>query len=470
MAVVDKTGIIPATLDEYKEILEERFLAEFGEELSLEPETPQGQMVGIMALALTEIDEQLVELAQAMSLHTAAGPQLEELGSILDIRRFLGSKSRVTATLRGTVGVTVPQGSIAATADGIQFTSVSSAVLAGDTGVEVIFEAVQIGAIEVAAGDLSQRVTEIPGWSYITNASPATVGQDQESDSAYRLRYGARTAHGSLGALDSLRAAIQEAGATYIKIEENFTDEPRRVKDFTINGHSVVIIVEGGTDSDITEAITSRKTLGAAAMTGIIGAGVSAPLTPTGTDFSYAGETFSGYTQPAADTLEAFSTALQAALETSVNNKISSAAVDIHNGSRFVVTYPWHDGFSPNFDTSELPEAMKLRPEDATASPGPFFRTDTSDLNVAMSITIDSKFPASGLETLRSRLIQLVKDYDIGETPWKNDFLVVAEQIPGVRVTSLTVQEGDTDIASVSPPLNRRWNLPTTSLNITVSR
>lgn len=470
MALIDSTGITPTTLSEYREILEDKFLVEFGEELALDPETPQGQIIGIMALALTEADEQLVELAQAMSLDTAAGGQLDELGTILDITRTPSRKSQVTAKLFGTVGVTVPEGAIARKPDGPEFICTEAVVLAGDTAVEVIFEARDEGAIALATSELTEIVTAIPGWTSITNESAATVGIPPETDDLYRFKYQYRTAHRSLGPVDAIRSALEEAGATYIRVEENYTNIRTKVQGFSINPHSVLIIVEDGTDSDITDAIVDSKSLGVAAMTGIVGAAVTAPLTPTGADFLYAGETFSGYTQPANGTLAAFSTALQAALATSVDNKVSTAAVDIHNGNRFAVTYPWHDEYTPFFDTSALPAAMKLRRDDVTASPGPFFRTESSDLTATVDITITNRFPANGLETLRANLIKLVKEYDIGETPWKNDFLVVAERITGVRVTNLTVTEGSTDIADISPPLNRRWNLPAGNLTVNVTR
>ena len=90
MARVTAQGIEPTTLQGYIEALEAAFRSALGEDLDLAPETPGAQLVGTLALTLTEVDEALVAVGNAMSRSRALGVQLDDLGSLLGIPRLEG--------------------------------------------------------------------------------------------------------------------------------------------------------------------------------------------------------------------------------------------------------------------------------------------------------------------------------------------------------------------------------------------
>lgn len=115
MAVVNPQGITPTDLTGYRELFQTRFQAAFGPDLALEPETVQGEIIGIMALSATEADEALVAVAQGMSVGRGVGTQLDDLGSLLAINREVAVKSTVSATVAGVVSSLVPAGAIVKT-------------------------------------------------------------------------------------------------------------------------------------------------------------------------------------------------------------------------------------------------------------------------------------------------------------------------------------------------------------------
>ena len=90
MARVTAQGIEPTTLQGYIEALETAFRSALGQDLDLAPETPAGQLVGTLALTLTEADEALVAVGNGMSRSRALGVQLDDLGSLLGIPRLEG--------------------------------------------------------------------------------------------------------------------------------------------------------------------------------------------------------------------------------------------------------------------------------------------------------------------------------------------------------------------------------------------
>ena len=90
MARVTAQGIEPTTLQGYIDALEAAFRSGLGQDIDLAPETPAGQLVGTLALTLTEADEALVAVGNGMSRSRALGVQLDDLGSLLGIPRTEG--------------------------------------------------------------------------------------------------------------------------------------------------------------------------------------------------------------------------------------------------------------------------------------------------------------------------------------------------------------------------------------------
>ena len=90
MARMTAQGIEPTTLQGYIDALEAAFRSALGQDIDLAPETPAGQLVGTLALTLTEADEALVAVGNGMSRSRALGVQLDDLGSLLGIPRLAG--------------------------------------------------------------------------------------------------------------------------------------------------------------------------------------------------------------------------------------------------------------------------------------------------------------------------------------------------------------------------------------------
>ena len=125
MAVVNEQGITPKDLAGYKALLETRFKSEFGATLSVDPETPIGQIISVFSLAFSEGDEALVATANGMSVSHASGIQQNDLYSLLHIYRVGATFTTVVATLSGVAGTVVPAGSRAKTQEDIEFALVN---------------------------------------------------------------------------------------------------------------------------------------------------------------------------------------------------------------------------------------------------------------------------------------------------------------------------------------------------------
>ena len=262
MATVTPQGIVGRDLTGWRTLLETRWRVAFGDDFAVDPETPAGGIIGIMAATGAEADEGVVALSNALSPSRALDSEQDVLGELIGLPRHGSTRSRVTLTLAGVTGTTIPAFSRARTSSGSEFRTVVAAVLPAGGSIQVVAEAVELGAVAAPAGSVNQIVTQVAGWETVTNPEDAAPGIAQESNLAYRSRYQASTGRLARGPVDAIYAALIEAGATDFRVEVNKTSVDKIVTTFTIPRHSIFVIVKAGQDGDIAAALIRSKGLG----------------------------------------------------------------------------------------------------------------------------------------------------------------------------------------------------------------
>lgn len=118
------------------------------------------------------------------------GKYLDYLGEELaGLTRRAATSAKVTLTISGTEGVTVPAGSLFATEGNTNFTTDNAAVIGDNGTVEADATAQASGSGgNVAAGTITKIPVSIYGVSSVTNASAAHDGYEEETDDALRDR------------------------------------------------------------------------------------------------------------------------------------------------------------------------------------------------------------------------------------------------------------------------------------------
>ena len=177
--------------------------------------------LGVGATALAEYAEALVDVSMGADVDHVGGTSQDALYGVLDVKRRVATKSRVTATLTGVNGTGVPAGSRAQTSTGNDVFETLADVLLTPSGIDVEMESVEAGPIEAATDTLTRIVTVIAGWETITNAQAAAQGIARQDDADFRSTYMTRTAHSSVGSMSALEAALSEAESKKINISEN---------------------------------------------------------------------------------------------------------------------------------------------------------------------------------------------------------------------------------------------------------
>lgn len=263
MAQVDASGITPQDLTGWQARLEEQIKAVLGQDIALDPETPQGQIIGISALANAEADEALVAASNARSVDFSAGIQQDNLYSLLHVARQHATHTTVTLLITGVTNTFVPLGTVFATVDDVEFRTTEGAPIGTNGNVSIAAEAVRPGAVEAPANSITRIVNSIAGLETVTNPLPGVIGKEQETDYAYRTRYRRITGRLSNGPLDALRAALWETdGVTAVRVEENPSITAITRQGIELPRYSILCIVQGGSDTDIAAAIMRAKGMG----------------------------------------------------------------------------------------------------------------------------------------------------------------------------------------------------------------
>ena len=461
MATVSPAGLTPLDLEGYRALLETRFRSAFGTDLSVAPETPQGQIIGILALSFAEADEALVHIANGLSVWTAAGVQLDDIGSLLSVEREPETFSLVELTLTGTEGVTVPPASRVRSADGLTAwsTITNTVIAAGGTNAFAI--ALTPGPVLAEAGTLTTIATAVPGWETVTNAAAAQPGLPVQADAEYRRLYAFRTARKGVTPRDSLKAALIEHQAAQVEIYENNTAAVAVKKSLALPPHTMAVVVAGGTSNDIADEVYDSKTLGTGVMTSFRGGAhdlLATIIAVSDGSLTFRTKTATGIDLTAATTFDEAAKAISDALQASAD--LSDFNV-VYDGERFVVLY----GLGKELSVGSTTLGGNLGLDDGVASGFPFLRPRESTLTLTVAVTRVAGYPADGLERINAAVLAV--NYGIGENARRNDFIRAVEGIPGSHVTAVTLTSARATISDT--PADVRHTIYANNVTVTLS-
>ncbi|WP_240820721.1 baseplate J/gp47 family protein [Klebsiella michiganensis] len=228
----------------------------YGSDAYLEPDSKDGQMVALVALAIHDANNTAISVYRSFSPATALGDALTSNVKINGITRRSATNSTVDLLLTGTVGTTITNGSVR-DSNSVIWNLPATVVIGTDGTVVATATCASTGAVAALAGSITTINTPTRGWVSVTNPLAATVGVAAETDAQLRVRQSQSVALASLTPFDAVDGAIANVeGVTRHKLFENDTETT------DANGlpaHSISAIVEGGDATEIANTIRSVK-------------------------------------------------------------------------------------------------------------------------------------------------------------------------------------------------------------------
>jgi uncharacterized phage protein gp47/JayE len=331
VAELTAAGLLIKTLDEYRADLGVAWRGAFGQSMVVDDTSPDGQILGILAERFALVDERLEQIAAAMDPRNASGSLLEALCALTGTIRAVATFSTVTLTLAGTPTTVIPAGRLFSTAStGQQFTTLDAATIdagaAWSTGLAValgefytssgnLYEVVDpggsattlapgpsgtsktanvtdpggvvwrfigaaAGAVKVEAratlpgpvvgssGDIIGIDTPTGGLAAVNNVLDAVIGRNTMKDPELRQLRAIELARPGTGTPNALRVAVLDLGATSATVFVNRTDST------DVDGvppHSFELVVQGGVDQDIFDAIIENAPNGIRSHGSVVG-------------------------------------------------------------------------------------------------------------------------------------------------------------------------------------------------------
>lgn len=228
----------------------------YGSDAYLEPDSKDGQMVALVALAIHDANNTAISVYRSFSPATALGDALTSNVKINGITRRAATNSTVDLLLTGTVGTAITNGSVRDT-NSVVWNLPATVVIGSDGTVVATATCANSGAVAAVAGSVNGINTPTRGWASVTNPLAATVGVAAETDAELRVRQSQSVALASLTPFDAVDGAIANVeGVTRHKLFEN----DQEVTDSNgIPPHSISAIVEGGDATEIANTIRSVK-------------------------------------------------------------------------------------------------------------------------------------------------------------------------------------------------------------------
>lgn len=255
-ATVTASGISAPDYQTILSTITDYFQQIYGTDAYLEPDSKDGQMVALVALAVHDANNTAIQVYSSFSPSSGMNDALTRNVKINGITRKPATNSTVDLTLTGTAGTTITNGSVK-DANSITWNLPASATIGVGGSVTVTATCANSGAVAAVAGSVTKINTPTRGWTAVSNTNAATVGSPAESDAQLRIRQSQSVAIPALTPFEAVDGAIANvSGVTRHKLYEN---DSGSTDSNGVPAHCIAAIVDGGDSAAIAQIIRGKK-------------------------------------------------------------------------------------------------------------------------------------------------------------------------------------------------------------------
>lgn len=267
--LIDSTGLQTATKAELVANFTAAMQAIYGADINLDPDSPDGQMMNIFIQSVLDLEDLLTQIYNMFDPDNAIGVTLDERVAINGIQRQAGTFTVTNVTLvisqalslQGLDQTVTPPYTVSDNS-GSQWQLITSVNVPGPGTYVYPFQSATPGANLTVPNTITSPVTIVLGVTSINNPTTySTLGINEETDAALKIRRQKSVSLSSQGYLSGLLAALENInGLTSVFVYENNTGST----DVNgVPGHSIWVIVSGtAAAADIANAIYTKRNAG----------------------------------------------------------------------------------------------------------------------------------------------------------------------------------------------------------------
>lgn len=282
------TGLTVNTTTEIVDNLKAAFVSIYGPDINVGPNSPDGQLIGILAQAIQDNLQLLVQVYNSFSVTSAFGTILDQRVSISGIARNQGTYTKAFVSVTTSTALSLPgqdvlllnpSAQVFTVSDlaGNQFQLIESFAFGGPGTASLAFSAVTLGQIQTVPNTIQTVVTVVPGVTSVNNPSTDddVEGLPEETDPQLKIHQAKSYFLQAQAPADAIRAALlQVPGCADSYVAENDTGSTAD----GVPAHGIWVIVNGGAAVDVATAIYKKKNPGCA----MVGAQSYAVVRPQG--------------------------------------------------------------------------------------------------------------------------------------------------------------------------------------------
>ena len=261
MTKITEQGVIVERMSETLEELEKGFKEIYGSNINLNPETPDGQMLGLIAQIKNDISLLIQNNYQQLDPYLATGQWLDQRVAYGGLIRNGASYSYMRGVIvTGVKDTKLFKNYSVLDENKNRWLLVNKTQLNGDGSASVDFRSEELGAFPINKNTELEPETIILGIDKILNVNDVELGVEIESDQDLRLRFKNSHSLNAINSVDSIQANLLDLDdVKKVKILENNTNV---TDDNRVEGHTINAIVDGGLDVEIADIIYRYKGCG----------------------------------------------------------------------------------------------------------------------------------------------------------------------------------------------------------------
>lgn len=232
----------------------------FGSDVYIDPDSKDGQLLALLAQAQFDSNQAAIAVYNSYNPQTALGVALDSAVKVNSIRRQVATNSTAVLQIIGQVGTEIFRG-IASDVVGQLWDLPTQVIIPPEGEIFVTATCETSGAIQAAANTINQPYTQVIGWQGVTNPAPAHPGDPVETDGQLRERQRVSTSIAAYTTASALLSRV--SNVPDVRRAQLYVNDTDSTNDLGIPSHSFVMVVQGGDQTAVAQAIEQGKNVGA---------------------------------------------------------------------------------------------------------------------------------------------------------------------------------------------------------------
>ena len=210
MATLTETGIVIESFDAILSKLEQGFRAIYGQNINLNADTPDGQMIGLLAQMRMDFEELAQTVYNQLDPDAATGAWLEQRVAYAGLMRRAASYSYLRSViLTGEPYTQLYAGVMVSDPNKTRWVLVSDVQLDSNGSTRADFRSEQLGSYNLGKNTPLTIETVTLGLQRATTFENAEVGEDEETDQQLRERFWVSRTKNATNSAEAIAAKIR---------------------------------------------------------------------------------------------------------------------------------------------------------------------------------------------------------------------------------------------------------------------